>query len=171
MGFALRRPAAGRPRNCVSLCRRVGTRLHNRLQHWHRLTIYALTVALIVSGIGWIVACYALAPPGDPLPAPHPLAGPLLAIHGIAAYAALVAYALVGHAHLRTGWRVPALRGAALALLATIVALGATGIGFYYVATESAIPIIRWAHVAAGALLPCWLVLHIVRGRRVTRRA
>jgi hypothetical protein len=149
----------------------VGTRLHNGLQRCHRVAIYALTVALIVSGIGWIVACYALAPPGDPLPAPHPLAGPLLAIHGIAAYAALVAYALVGHAHLRTGWRVPALRGAALALLATIVALGATGIGFYYVATESAIPIIRWTHIAAGVLLPCGLALHIARGRRVTRRA
>ena len=149
----------------------MGRGLHNQLQRWHRRAIYALTVALIVSGIGWIVACYALAPPGDPTPAPHPFAGPLLAIHGISAYAALIAYALVGHAHLRTGWRVPALRSAALALLTTIAVLAVTGIGFYYVAAESAIPIIRWAHVAAGALLPCWLVLHIVRGRRVTRRA
>src|SRR5262245_27575135 len=149
----------------------MGNRLHNRLSRWHRHTIYALTVALIVSGIAWIAVCYALAPPGDPTPAPHPLAGPLLAVHGIAAYAALIAYALVGHAHLRTGWRVAALRSAALALLTTIAALAVTGVGFYYVAAEDAMPLLRWTHVAAGALLPCWLALRIVRGRRVTRRA
>jgi len=149
----------------------VGNRLHNRLPCWHRRTIYALTVALTVSGIAWIVACYALAPPGDPTPAPHWLSGPLLAAHGIAAYAALIAYALVGHAHLRTGWRVPRLRSAGLALALTIAALALTGIGFYYVAAEDAVPLIRWTHVAAGGLLPCWLALHIVRGRRVTRGA
>ena len=147
----------------------MGNRLHNRLSRWHRRTVYTLTVALFVSGVAWIVACYALAPPGEPTPAPHWLAGPLLAAHGIAAYTALVAYALVGHAHLRTGWRVPALRSAGLGLAVAIATLALTGLGFYYVAAENAVPLIRWTHVAAGALLPCWLALHIVRGRRVTR--
>ena len=55
-------------------------------------------------------------------------------------------------------------------LLATIVFLALTGLGFYYIAAESAIPVLRWTHVAAGMALPCWLALHIVRGRRVTRR-
>lgn len=149
----------------------MSSRLHNRLPRWHRRAIYVLTLALIASGVAWIVACYALAPPGDPTPAPHWLAGPLLAAHGITAYAALVAYALVGHAHLRTGWRVRVLRSAGTALLTTIAALALTGIGFYYVAAEEALPLIRWTHVAAGALLPYWLVLHIARGRRVTRAA
>ena len=148
----------------------MGNRLHNRLPRWHRRTIYALTLVLIASGVAWVVACYAFASPGDPTPAPHPLAGPLLAAHGIAAYVALVVYALVGHAHLRTGWRVPMLRSAGIALLSTLTVLALTGIGFYYVAAEDAVPVIRWTHVAAGALLPCWLALHIVRGRRVTRR-
>jgi hypothetical protein len=147
----------------------VGARLHNRLPRWHRRTIYTLTVVLVVSGVAWIVACYALALPGDPTPAPHRLAGPLLAVHGIAAYAALFAYALVGHAHLRTGWRVPVLRSVGIALLATIAALALTGIGFYYIASEDAAPFIRWTHVAGGALFPCWLALHIARGRRVAR--
>ena len=149
----------------------MGNRLHNRLPRWHRRTIYVLTALLFASGVAWIVACYALAPPGEPTPAPHRLAGPLLAIHGITAYASLLAYALVGHAHLRTGWRVPALRSAGLALLVTLGALALTGIGFYYVAAEATVPFIRWTHVGAGALLPCWLTLHIVRGRRVTRCA
>jgi hypothetical protein len=144
-------------------------RLHNRLPHWHRRTIYGLTILLIVSGLGWLAAVYLLAPAGEPTPAPHPLAGPLLTIHGTAAYAALFAFALVGHVHMRTGWRVPALRSAASGLCALLAILALTGVGFYYVATESAIPILRWSHVAAGVLLPLWLALHIVRGRRVTR--
>jgi hypothetical protein len=145
-------------------------RLHNSLSRWHRRTIYALTGALVLSGIGWLIAAYLLAPAGEPTPAPHPLAGTMLALHGIAAYAALFAFALVGHVHLRTGWRVPALRSGAACLCATIAVLALTGLGFYYVAAESAIPFLRWTHVAAGVLLPCWLALHIVRGRRATGR-
>ena len=144
-------------------------RLHNRLPRWHRRTIYALTAILLVTGLWWLVAVYLLAPPGEATPAPHPLAGPLLAVHGIAGYAALFACALVGHAHMRTGWRVPALRSAAFWLCASLAVLALTGLGFYYVATEGVIPFLRWTHVAAGCVLPCWLALHIVRGRRVTR--
>jgi hypothetical protein len=146
-------------------------RLHNRLPRWHRLTIYALTGALCLSGIGWLVVAYALAPAGEPTPAPHALAGTMLAVHGIAGYAALVAFALVGHVHMRTGWRVPALRNAAFWLCATLAVLALTGLGFYYVAAEAAVPFLRWTHVAAGIVFPGWLALHIVRGRRVTGRS
>lgn len=137
----------------------------NRLSVVHRWTIYILTGTLIGTGAIWLVVVYPLAPPGDPTPAPHPFAGPLLAAHGVAAYLALIAYALVGQAHLRTGWRVPHLRSGGAWLCAAIVTLAATGLGFYYVATEGAVPYLRWTHVAAGVLLPCWLALHIVRGR------
>jgi hypothetical protein len=145
-------------------------RLHNRVPHWHRRAIYALTVVLLLSGIAWLIVAYVLGPHGEPVPAPHPWSGMLLLVHGVAAYAALLAYALVGHAHLRTGWRVPELRNVALALCATIALLALTGLGFYYIAAEGALPFLRWSHVAAGVILPCWLALHIVRGRRVTRR-
>ena len=143
-------------------------RLHNRLPPWHRRTIYALTVALVVSGVGWLVAAYLLAPNGEPTPAPHRFAGPLLAAHGIVAYAALIAYALVGHTHVRTGWRVPALRSAGLLLAVSIGMVALTGVGLYYVAAERLVPILRWTHVAAGLPLPGWLALHIARGRRTT---
>ncbi len=144
-------------------------RLHNRLRRWHRRAIYASTGALLLSGAAWLMVAYGLAPPGEPLPAPHPWAGTLLMLHGVAAYAALPLFALVGHVHMRTGWRVPELRSAALALFATLLFLALTGLGFYYLSTESALPLLRWSHVAAGAVLPCGLALHIVRGRRVTR--
>jgi hypothetical protein len=145
-------------------------RLHNRLPPWQRRTIYALTGLLVLSGLGWLVVAYLLAPAGEPTPAPHPLAGTMLALHGIAAYAALFAFALVGHVHMRTGWRVPSLRVGAFWMCATIAVLALTGLGFYYVATESVIPYLRWTHVAAGILFPGWLALHIVRGRQVTGR-
>lgn len=144
-------------------------RLHNRLPQWHRRTIYALAAMLVATGLGWLIAAYLLVPAGEPVPAPHPLAGTMLALHGIAAYAALVAFALVGHVHMRSGWRVPALHSAALWLCTMVVLLALTGLGFYYVAAEQAASFLRWSHVAAGLLLPLWLALHIVRGRRVTR--
>jgi hypothetical protein len=146
-------------------------RLHNRLPRWHRRIIYTLTSVMIVSGLAWLTVAYLLPAPGEPTPAPHPLAGPLLAIHGVAAYAALFAYALVGHAHMRAGWRIPALRAAAWWLLASIAILALTGLGLYYVPSETTVVILRWGHVAAGVALPCWLVLHISRGRRETRRS
>ena len=125
-----------------------------------------LTGVLLVSGLCWLIVAYLLAPPGEPKPAPHPWAGALLMAHGAAAYIALITCALVGHAHLRTGWRVPNLRSAGLVLCLTIAFLAVTGLGFYYVAAEPAIPYLRWSHVGAGVILPCWLALHIVRGRR-----
>lgn len=149
----------------------MGHRLHNRLPRWHRRAIYALTILLVASGASWLAVAYALAPPGEPTPAPHPLAGPLLAAHGVAAYAALFCYALVGHAHMRTGWRVPSLRSAGFWLLVSIAILALTGLGLYYVATEGAVPLLRWTHVAAGVFLPCWLALHIKRGRREAGRS
>jgi len=145
-------------------------RLHNRLPRWHRRAIYILTLLLVVSGVSWLVVVYSLAPPGDPTPAPHPLAGPLLAAHGVAAYVALFAYALVGHAHMRTGWRVPALRSAGFWVVTTIAALALTGLGLYYVVAESSVALLRWTHVAVGTLLPLWLALHISRGRREAKR-
>lgn len=144
-------------------------RPHNRLPRWLRLMVYALTGLLLLSGAAWLVAAYALAPPGEPTPAPHPLAGPLLATHGIAAYASLVACALVGHTHLRIGWRLPGMRSAGSALCAALLALALTGLGFYYSADEATRPWLRWSHVALGAVLPGLLALHIARGRRVTR--
>jgi hypothetical protein len=141
-------------------------RPHNRLARWHRRAIYALTGGLLLSGLAWLVVVYLLAQPDEPTPAPHVLAGPLLAAHGAAAYIALIVFALVGNAHLRVGWKLPALRGPGLALGSTLIALLLTGLGFYYVANEAALPWMRWLHVAAGIALPCCLMLHIRRGRR-----
>jgi hypothetical protein len=146
------------------------TRLHNRLPRWHRWTVYGLTAVLVVSGLAWLGVAYVFAPAGEPRPAPHDWAGPMLTAHGIAAYAALIFYALVGQAHLRTGWRVTSLRNAGLWLCAMVAVLALTGVGLYYVSAEGAIPLLRWAHVAAGLALPGWLVLHILRGRRISGR-
>jgi hypothetical protein len=144
-------------------------RLHNRLPRWLRRSVYALTGLLVLSGVAWLGVVYVLAPAGEPTPAPHPLAAALLAVHGIAAYGALFACALVGHSHLRIGWKVPALRGAGLGLCLALLVLALTGLGFYYSANEAATPWLRWLHVAAGVALPGALALHIARGRRVTR--
>ena len=55
-------------------------RLHNSLPRWHRRTICTLTGALVISGLGWLVAAYLLAPAGEPTPAPHLLAGTMFVL-------------------------------------------------------------------------------------------
>jgi O-antigen/teichoic acid export membrane protein len=142
-------------------------RARNRLPRWHRRLIYALVAVLVVTGAAWLAVAYLAAPPGEPTPAPHPWAGGLLAAHGIAAYAALVVCALVGHGHLRKGWRFGSLRAVGVGLGASLLALALTGLVFYYVAAEEAIPLARWSHVAIGVALPILLYVHIRRGRRV----
>lgn len=143
---------------------------HNRLLRWHRRGIYALTAMLVVTGLAWLWVAYVLAPPGEPTPAPHAYAGTLLMWHGVAAYAALVACALVGQTHLRIGWRLPSQRVAGVMLTTSLLGLAVGGLGFYYVATEAVMPWLRWSHVALGLLLPAGLAWHIVRGRRLLHR-
>ena len=46
-----------------------------------------------------------------------------------------------------------------------------TGLGFYYVSVEEAVPPLRWTHAAAGLVLPLVLALHIARGRRMAGRS
>lgn len=145
--------------------------MNNRLPRFLRRMNYAITGVLALTGIGWLVLAYLAAPPGEPGPAPHPWNGALLTIHGIAAYAALTAYALVGHAHLRIGWRNPALRPMATALVTSLLVLAATGLGLYYAAGDEARAWSRWTHVAAGMAMPVVLALHIRNGRRAARRA
>lgn len=144
-------------------------RIHNRLPRTHRRVVYALVTVLTATGAAWLVVSYLAVAPGEPTPAPHAWSGSLLALHGIAAYAALFAFAFVGHAHVRTGWRIPALRAAGCWLLASIAVLAATGLALYYVATEAAIPVARWLHVAAGVALLVALTIHIRDGRRAAR--
>lgn len=142
---------------------------HNRLPPWLRGSIYAVVAALLLSGLGWLLVAYALAPADEPTPAPHRWAGPLLALHGILAYAALILCALVGQMHLRVGWRRPEVRRRAVLLVTTLLALAITGLGFYYAADEDLVPWLRWSHVALGLLVPVTLALHVARGRRVSR--
>ena len=139
---------------------------HNGLPRWLRRTIYATTGFLVVTGAAWLVLAYALAPAGEPTPAPDPMVRELLMWHGIAAYAGVVIIALVGQAHLRTGWRTPQLRPFGVALCASLTLLIATGLGFYYSGDDALLPWLRWIHVAFGVALPVVLAWHIKLGRR-----
>lgn len=144
-------------------------RAHNRLARAHRWGIYAITAFLAATGAIWLGVSYLAAPPGELLPVPHPWGGSLLAVHGVAAYAALLVYALVGHTHLRAGWQRPVLRAAGGGLVAAILALALTGLALYYVPSEAAREAARWLHVAAGAAMPAALAWHIRNGRRIAR--
>ncbi|MFO1304116.1 MAG: hypothetical protein U1F54_10315 [Burkholderiales bacterium] len=143
--------------------------MSNRLPRVLRRTNYAITGVLVLTGATWLVLAYVAAPPGEPRPAPHAWNGTLLMFHGIAAYAALLTYALVGHAHVRLGWRERTLRPMAASLVASILVLATTGLGLYYAAADVARAWAEWSHIAAGIAMPVLLALHIRNGRRAAR--
>jgi len=144
---------------------RVHVRSHNRLPRSLRRTIYAAIGALVLSGLGWLLVTYLLASPDEPRPAPHPWAGTLLMAHGVAAYIGLFACALAGHAHIRVGWHTTRMRPVGTLLLVALALLTTTGLVFYYSGNDQVVEVSRWAHVAAGVVLPLVLLVHILAGR------
>ena len=89
-------------------------RFHNRLPRWHRLTIYALTAALGLRNRLARRRLPASARRRDPRPRRTRWPARCSRCMGSQAMRGLIAFALVGHVHMRAGWRVPALRSAAL---------------------------------------------------------
>ena len=72
------------------------------------------------------------------MPAPHPLAGTMLAAHGIAATRRSSPSPSSATSTCGPDGASPQLRSAAFWLCAMIAVLALTGLGFYYVAAEEA---------------------------------
>jgi hypothetical protein len=145
------------------------SRPHNPLPRWHRRSVRAMSALLLLSGLAWLVLVYGLAPPGEETPAPHAYAGTALAVHGVAAQVALIVFALVGQAHLRAGWRTAEQRTTGVGVGLALSLLVLTGLGFYYSANETALPWLRWTHVAVGVALPGLVAWHSARARALRR--
>lgn len=137
----------------------------NRLPRWQRQFIYATTALLTITGIGWLIVCYLLAPGGEPTPAPHPWAPTLLGVHGIAAYLSLAGLGIVSAMHMRVGWQREPQRVIGVVLCSVFALLVITGLAFYYFVSDATRPLLRDVHIVAGFALPLMLVWHILRGR------
>ena len=132
----------------------------------HKRALYAVFLALWASGALWLLFHYFLRVAGEFGESAHPLETWWLRLHGLAAFASLVAIGSVLPVHARRGWQLRRNRRTGVAMKLWLLGLAATGYALYYFASEANdawLPPIHWI---AGLALPLAGRMHIRRGRR-----
>ena len=140
---------------------------HARIRHktvrpgrTQRRVLYAATLALLLSGITWLLAHYALPLPEDA--ARHPLEPWAMRIHGAATFFGMATLGALWANHVLPAWRQGQRRSTGLPVLATWMLLALSGYGLYYLADEDWRGICSNSHIAVGLALPLLLAAHIV---------
>jgi hypothetical protein len=111
------------------------------LGFWQKTAVYCTTVIVGLSGLFWFVVHDVLADePGD-------LTRLLLTLHGVSAYALLVAIGSLLPIHVRLGWRRRRNLVTGLSVIALTAVLGVTALVLYYGDEDLQKPA-KWLHLA-----------------------
>ncbi|WP_456852650.1 cytochrome b/b6 domain-containing protein [Bradyrhizobium sp. USDA 4501] len=94
----------------------------------------------------------------------------LLMLHGISAYAVLVAIGSLLPLHVRSGWHRRRKRWTGGTTLAMLVLLAMTGLVLYYGAESTREPA-RWIHIAVGLACMALFPVHAMLAATVRRTA
>ena len=134
-----------------------------------RLTLYAASLALFLSGISWawIHHLDEAGRAGDELVR---MKSWLIAIHGLSAmiFVLLLGTLLVGH--VRRAWHAHKNRANGVFFLGLIALLTLSGYALYYLGDEHVRASVSNFHLWLGVAAPALLIWHIWLGRRATRR-
>lgn len=141
-----------------------------RPPRWQRWAVHASTLALLLTGLAWLLAHHLLrttGPFGEELPsAIEPWA---LKLHGMLAQVFLLVLGSMAAVHIAFGWRLGRSRWTGAGLVAAGLALLATGLALYYAPEHwhGAASLLHWA---VGLGLAPLLGLHVLAGRRARRQ-
>ena len=138
-----------------------------KLERWHRRSLYALVALLLVSGLAWLLAHFALRVPGEFGDTIHPLEHWAMQVHGALIVPACVLIGSLLFQHMRRAHRAGRNRNSGWSMVIWLSWLAISGYGLYYFASENSRPLWSVAHWAAGCALPALLCLHIWLGRRM----
>lgn len=145
-------------------------RLPVRLSQRHQRWLVATAVALLASGLGWLVAHDLLGGRGEFGDAPHPSEPWWLRIHGAAAMAFLIALGSLLPGHISRAWQARRNHRSGLFILGLVTLLIATGYGLYYAGDEQTRPWISCIHWLIGLAAAGAVPVHVVLGRRRVAR-
>jgi hypothetical protein len=138
-----------------------------RPPRWQRWAVHGSVLALVATGVAWLVAHYLLAaPPEAESMAPVPLEPWALRLHGIAAYAFLVVFGSLVSAHIVVAWRLRRNLVSGVSMVVAVLALGATALLLYY-GPEAAHGVVGVAHWVVGFVLALVLWVHVSAARRL----
>ncbi|MBI1365804.1 MAG: hypothetical protein GC153_07565 [Alphaproteobacteria bacterium] len=135
--------------------------------------LVTLTLAgLWTTGAVWLVLRNFLESSGEFGRAPHPLEHPMLAAHGLFAFAALFLLGVVWTRHIAFAWRKGMRRPSGVLLVALTIVLIASGYLLYYAGDDGVRAKTSLIHEAVGlaALLPFLVHRFKKRAQRADRR-
>jgi hypothetical protein len=127
---------------------------------------YAVVVALVATGIAWLVCHYALSSGG----LPHPAEPLWLELHGAAGMFGLVLFGMLLPTHMQRAWAIGRGRASGATLAVAFAVLAATGYGLYYVGDDVPRAWISAAHWVIGLAFPTAFAIHVARLRTTLRR-
>lgn len=136
-----------------------------QLETWHRRVLYVTFVALLVTGLSWLLAHYFLQVPTEFGPSIHPAEPIAMKLHGAFAMLALFFVGSLLNTHIRRALPAKRNQDSGWSLIVILAFLTLTGYVLYYLSSETSRPIWSVLHWSIGLLLPVALTLHISRGR------
>lgn len=135
-----------------------------RLGLVQKSAVWTATAAVALSGVAWLLLHDLIdAEPGE-------TERLLLTLHGISAYAVLIAIGSLLPLHVRSGWHRRRKRWTGGTTLAMLVLLAMTGLVLYYGGEATREPA-RWIHIAIGISCIALFPLHALLAATVRRSA
>jgi uncharacterized membrane protein len=136
------------------------------LPRWQRLSVYGLSVALLITGLAWLYLEHYVRSEAEFGPEHHPMQHLTLVWHGVLAMPMLWLSGVLWTAHIKRHWRYRLNRSSGVALLIVLIVLSASAAGLYYLSDEQTRTVVSWLHWIVGVLAGFVLVLHVGLGRR-----
>lgn len=135
-----------------------------RLGFVQKSAVWTATAVVALSGVAWFVLHDLVdAEPGE-------TERLLLMLHGISAYAVLIAIGSLLPLHVRSGWHRRRKRWTGGSTLAVLVLLAMTGLVLYYGGEATREPA-RWIHIAIGIACIALFPVHALLVATVRRSA
>lgn len=137
----------------------------NPVAAWQRVGLDSALVALVASGVLWLLAHYAFGAGREEIGLPHWSEAWLMRAHGLAGFVALVTVGSFLPLHVPRGWRARQRRAVEITLLAALALAVASAYCLYYFAPDPVRQALGWMHAAAGCAWGAAVVWHRCRAR------
>jgi hypothetical protein len=141
-----------------------------RISSRQRRALYFFASLLWLSGLGWLIAHYALRS-SDLLAVAHPSEPWWLRAHGAAVIGFLITFGALLPGHIWRGWRQGLNRGSGLAMIAVAAILTLSGYGLYYLVGDEWRGWTSFIHWLVGLASAVALLVHVLLGKRRVARA
>lgn len=138
----------------------------HRPSHHHQWWLYSTSALLLITGLGWLIAHYALSHEGAFGPEPNPSEAWWLRLHGASVILFLITFGALLPIHVIHNWRRWLHRKSGGVVVGFIALLALSGYGLYYVVNDNARHAISLLHWIVGLASAGGFAAHILIARR-----